>query len=287
VTTIPEEADARDALPTDSIEDVTARLAARGLVHTTPEIVVPKEPRPETAVRFTQLGDDLETPSVEVPEDEWDVESESSAMSRIRCPQCRQTRLWSDDVTRFRCDDCDRAWRWATCSECDALALAVERQESWRCGECDHVNRAWWRTSTARREALLVVAHRRDAAVQVERARVRAGMRRRRWKIIAGGIVGLLAALGFVVVVRSAEPTRTSATAITCDHFERLSTALATNAIGVTEVKAEVQQLEAESAEADGPVQEGVVALAVAGTPGTAEFLVAQTALADACEAAS
>jgi hypothetical protein len=271
----------------ESIDDVRARLTARGILQTQPAIVVPKEPRPETAVRFTQAGDDLVEPVVEVPEDAWDVEPGSRGMSRVRCPQCRQTTPWPDDVTRFRCHDCDRAWRWATCEDCDALALAVERQESWRCGACNHVTRAWWRTPTARRDAELIVVRRRDEVVRIERARVRAGVRKRRWKIIAGGVVGLVGVLGFVVFVRTAEPTKAGATAVTCSHFDRLRTSMATSTLGISEVYAEVAQLKAESGSADPHVQQGVVALAVAGRPGTADFLVAQTALADACEAAT
>jgi hypothetical protein len=173
------------------------------------------------------------------------------------------------------------------CGGCDLLALPMERQESWRCGDCGHFNRSWWRTPSAKRDALAVVTRRRHAAVEAERAKVRAGMRRRRWKIIAGAIAGLIAALAFVVVVKAAEPTAATDTTTTCSHFERLRGQLAGNTLGLSAIKDEVEQLKSESVSADPAVQKGVVDLASAGRPGTASFLVAETALADACEAAA
>ena len=272
----------------ETISEVRARLAARGLLRTEPAIVVPREPRAAPVLPDAPTLADWAEPEVhplEVPEDDWDVEPESNSMSRLRCPQCREPRLWSDDVTRFRCPDCDRAWRWAVCGECDVLALTVERQESWRCAGCNHVNRSWWRTPSARRDAMVVVARRRDAAVQAAKAKVRAGMRRRRWKIIVGAVAGLFLALGFVVVVRSAEPTAAGDTTRTCAAFTKLRSDLASNTLSVTAAEAKISQLKDASVSADAKVQQGVVDLASAGPPGTAEFLVAQTSLADACDA--
>ena len=266
-----------------TIDEVRARLAARGLLRTDAAPVALQEPRVEGLIRFATVLDEAPVPEREAPEDLWDVVPEGSGTSRVRCPQCRDSRVWPNDVTRFCCDDCQRAWRWAVCERCDNLALTVERQESWHCA-CGHFNRSGWRTATARRDALPVVARRRHVAIEADRARVRAGIRRRRWKIIVAGIAGLIAALSFVLVVRTAEPTQASDTATTCGHFGRLRTEMATNSLGVAQVEAEVKRLKGESVGASPSVQKGVVDLAAAGKPGTATFLVAQTALADACE---
>jgi hypothetical protein len=271
------------------IDAVRARLAARGLLQTGPAILVPKEPRPDRPVWIEPAIDDGDerTHPLDVAEDEWDVKPEGSGYAIQPCPQCRGTRSWPVDVTRFRCHICERAWRWAVCQSCEGLSFTIERQESWRC-RCGQLNRAWWRTDAAQRDKLAqgVVVRRRDAAAAAERARVRAGMRKRRWKLIAGAVVGVLLVAVFVIAVRAAEPTQAGGTSATCAHFGRLRANLASGTVGASELSTQLDQLKVESASATPAVQKAVVDLVAAGHPSRTAFLAAQTSLADACAAA-
>jgi hypothetical protein len=175
------------------------------------------------------------------------------------------------------------------CESCDSLALTIERQEAWTCVPCGHATRSWWRTSSAPGDAVEVVARRLSAAAAAERARVRAGMRQRRWKIVTGAFVGLIVVAVFVVAVRAAEPTQVGGTRATCEHFERLRADLSARTartVGPARLNSQLDALTAKSATADASVQKAVVDLAAAGRPGQASFLVAETNLADACAAA-
>lgn len=274
----------------ESIDAVRARLAERGLLVSGPTIVVPRGDRPEPAARPVVFDDVLVEAEGDhhpnaVPEDDWDVTSENGELTSVRCPQCRGTQLTPIDVTRFRCLTCERAWRWAVCEGCDDLGFTVERQESWRCG-CGHFTRAWWRTDTAPRDALVVVARRKDAAAQAVKAEVRAGMRRRRWKIILGAVVGLLAVLVFVGLVRANEG-RAGATGTNeaCRQFGILRSDLASGTLGTAELADRLDAL-ALAAEGGSPaVQEASIELKAIGQPTKAAFLITQTKLADACAA--
>jgi hypothetical protein len=282
------------------IEEVRARLAARGLLATRPAIVVPKEPRPEGAeveaplvpwARPSASGDGGEGPGgaphwSESAADGWDVEP-GGAEVRVRCPGCRTVASRHLESTRLPCESCDRTWRWAVCAGCDALALTLERQESWRCGACGHFTRSWWRTPSYAREATQVVARRRHQAMVDERARVRAGIRKRRWKLIALGAAAAVTAIAVVVGVRVAEPSSAHGTAVACAHAERLGSDVASGTLTPDELDAELEELQRESQSADRRVSDAVVELRAAGRPGTAPFLTARTALADACLAAS
>lgn len=271
------------------IDEVRARLAARGLLATGPAIVVPKEPRPE--------GDDAVTPLVpwtpapaeddgehwsQTAEDDWDIEPGGAEVA-VRCPGCREVRSRQLEATRLPCTTCDRTWRWAVCTGCDVLALTLERQESWRCVGCGHFTRSWWRTPSYARDAMQVVSRRKHQAMLDERARVRAGIRKRRWKLVAVGVVAALAAAGFVVGIRMAEPSTARGTAVACAHVDRLRSGLASGTLTPDQLDAELDELQRESQGADPRVAGAVVDLQAAGAPGTASFLVARTALADAC----
>jgi len=271
------------------IDDVRARLAARGLLATGPAIVVPKEPRPE--------GDEAVIPLVpwtpaptdddgqhwsQIAEDDWDVEPGGAEVT-VRCPGCRQVRARQLEATRLPCAPCDRTWRWAVCAGCDELALTLERQESWRCTGCGHFTRSWWRTPSYVPDAIEVVSRRKHQAMLDERARVRAGIRKRRWKLVALGVAAAVAAAGFVVGVRMAEPSSARGTVVACAHVERLRSGLASGTLTPDQLDAELGELQRESQGADRRVADAVVELRAAGAPGTASFLVARTALADAC----
>lgn len=276
-----------DPAPIDPapIDEVRARLAARGLLRTQPSVVVPKEerrPQPEAPVPVpaaaATVTDEKPKHWAAAPEDAWDVDASSTATTvPVACPRCRDVTDRPLEATRLVCRPCDRAWRWATCGGCDALTLTVERQESWRCAACGQFTRSWWRTPAARRDALHVVARRKHEAMLQERERVRAGMRKRRWKIVVFAVVATAVTAGAVLAVRAAEPSTATGTDVVCAHVARLGPALGEH------IETELPSLEAEAAGADPEVAEAVEGLRAAGPPGSAAFLVARTALVDAC----
>jgi hypothetical protein len=272
--------------PEPSIDEVRARLAARGLLATSPRIEVPKEPRPEGAepVNLTTLDSfDSSGHWADDEADEWDVEPGLEEVT-VRCPQCRDVYFRPLESTRFACPTCDRAWRFAVCEDCDALAFTIERQESWRCGSCGHHNRSWWRTPTAQKTAFDVVARRKHQAIEVERKLIRDGMKKRRWKLVALAVWAAIAAIGVVVGVRMAEPSTATGAATACRHFADIRSSLASGTLDRNALDRELESLHAEAQEATPEVQQAVIALRSA-TPGTSDFLVARTALADACDA--
>ncbi|HUP85945.1 MAG TPA: hypothetical protein VM143_09795 [Acidimicrobiales bacterium] len=267
-----------------SIESIRARLAARGLLVQRPSVIVPREPRPERSVVLHDVLAEAEGdhhPNA-VPEDDWDIPSDGGDLVFVRCPQCRGTQQTPVDVTRFRCVTCERAWRWAVCESCDTVGFTVERQESWRCG-CGYFTRSWWRTDVAPREALVVVARRRDLAAQAARQEVREGMRRRRWKIILGAVVGLLAVLVFVGVVRAGETTAATGTQEACRQFGQLRSALGSGTLDNAQLQQRLTDLDLAAETASTPVREAADELKAVGRPSKAAFLIAQTKLADAC----
>ena len=268
-----------------AIDDVKARLAARGLIATRPAVVVPKEPRPEIVVAPLQ-PEASERHWAEAPEDSWDVDPGDSREVPVRCPQCREVHVVPLQSTRFVCRTGEAAWRWTVCEQCHELLMTTERQESWRCTKCQYANRSWWRTPAAAREASVVVARRGHQAVLEERAKVRAGMRKRRWKLIALGVVAALTAVGIVVGVRMAEPGRARSTAVACASFERLRADLANGTVDAAQLEGALEALESESVGAEPNVVKAVFNLGAAGPPNTSAFLVARTAVADACAAA-
>jgi hypothetical protein len=138
----------------------------------------------------------------------------------------------------------------------------------------------------ARREGLAVVVRRRDVLARAERVKVRAGMRKRRWKIITGAVVGLVLVLGFVVFVRAGETEPPAGTAETCRQFARLRADLASGTLDANEVSESLSRLGDAASVADPPVHDAATELVAVGSPGRAAFLVAQTKLADACDAA-
>ena len=280
-------APSEDVAQAPSIDEVRARLAERGLLATRPRVLVPKEPRPEgEATPLTTfapaLPDDDEAHWAEAEADAWDVEPGSEEVT-VRCPQCREVFFRPLESTRFACPTCDRAWRFAICSECDVVAMTIERQESWRCGSCNHVTRSWWRAPTAHRLAFDVVARRKHQAVEEQRRLVREGMRKRRWKLIAFAVWSAILAIGIVVGFRMAQPSAASGTDVTCTHFNRLRSDIASGTMTASQLKNELQALQVEADDAHADVQKAVLDLTAAGAPGTSSFLIARTAVADAC----
>ena len=271
----------------ETIDAVRARLAERGLLVTGPAIVVPRGDRPERPVVFDDVLVEAEGehhPNA-VPEDDWDVASENGELVHVRCPQCRGTQRTPIDVTRFRCLTCERAWRWAVCGGCDEIGFTIERQETWRCG-CGAITRSWWRTDTASRDAAVVVARRKDALAQAVKAEVRAGMRRRRWKLILGAVVGVVALLIFVGLVRAKEGSAVATgTNEACRQFGVLRSDLGSGTLDAATLAERLDALALAAEGASPTVEEAVVELKAVGQPSKAAFLIAQTKLADACAA--
>jgi len=284
--------DAHEAMPEPStgsaepsIDEVRARLAARGLLATSPRIEVPKEPRPEGAepINLTTLDTfDAGSHWADDEADEWDVEPGLEEVT-VRCPQCRDVYFRPLESTRFACPSCDRAWRFAVCGECDVLAFTMERQESWRCGSCGNHNRSWWRTPTAQKTAFDVVARRKHQAIEVERKLIREGMKKRRWKLVALAVWAAIAAIGVIVGVRMAEPSTAAGSEVACRHFDAIRSGLASGTLDRAGLDRELEKLHTEAQGAEEVVQKAVIDLRAA-TPGTSEFLVARTTLADACD---
>lgn len=282
-----------DVIPQDagevSRDEVRARLAARGLIATTPAIVIPREPRPEPApvepgeAPSAEDDEEHEAHWAESEQDRWDVEP-GTETSTVACPQCRRTITLPLEATRVSCETCERTWRYATCSHCDELALTIERQESWRCAKCGGFSRSWWRTDTAQYIARRVLTKRREVHNAELRRIAREGMRARRWKLVVFAVVCAL--LGAVVVfgTRAAEPEGKTGAAVACPHFRSILEDVATGRMTQTELDAELEQLELESADVEelsGPASD----LRAAGSASTPAFVAARGAMVDACGA--
>jgi hypothetical protein len=189
------------------------------------------------------------------------------------------------DATGYRCDNCDKVWRWAICTSCHHLSLTIARQESWRCGECAAYSRSWWRTGTAAREAEEVPRRKRADAAERERQRILAMARRRRWKLVVAGVVVVLLAGASALIFSSTDASSPAEqTRATCANWTRLKSDIANGSLTPTQLaqKLRDQADAAETAEPD--VQLAAHELAGAGRPGDATFLVASTALSDACD---
>ena len=270
------------AASSPEIDAIKARLASRGLLTTRPRVTVPEELR--KAVEdgrpiSTFIPRDVEEAISQL--DEWDLPPGNEDVA-VRCRQCHDVFMRPLEATRFVCPACDRGWRWAICGACDQMSFTVERQESWRCG-CGAFNRSWWRTTTARREALAVVARRRQHALEAERRAVRDGMRRRRWKLVAFAVVAALVAVSIPVGFRLSQ-SQAGGTSATCAHWFRLRPAITNGTIVGDELDRELDALAGEAETADAPVRDAASALAAARL-GTTAFLAARASLGDACEA--
>ena len=269
-----------------SVDEIKARLQARGLLASGPAIVIPKEPRPEPAP-----GSENE-PAPVVPDevhwseserDEWDVEP-GDDRTTVACPRCRTTLDVPLEATRVRCDDCERTWRYAVCDGCNELSLTVERQESWCCAKCGAYSRSWWRTDTPEYLSKRVLGKRLEVHAEQQRAIVREGMRARRWKLIVFAIVCALLAAVIVGVTRASEPGAPAGRDVACGHFRELLEAIAAGNTSQTQIDEKLEQIETEAgndAELSGPISD----LRASSVPTSGGFVVARSALIDACGA--
>lgn len=267
-----------------SLDEVRARLEARGLIANAPPILIPKEPRPEPAPTTDVVvapAEPTETHWAESDRDGWDVEP-GPERSTVACPQCRESVDVALEATRVPCARCDRMWRFAICEQCDELALTMERQESWRCSHCGDFTRSWWRTDGATFVAPRVLGRRRDALAREERERVRDGMRRRRWKLVTFAAVAAVLAGVIVGAGRAAESAGPTGAAVACPHFREILEGIATGRLAQGQLDGELERLADEAGDdvaLSGPVSE----LRAAPTPTSAAFISARSALVDAC----
>jgi hypothetical protein len=109
-------------------------------------------------------------------------------------------------------------------------------------------------------------------------------MRKRRWKIVAFGVVGLVLVLGMVAYIRLNDPSTSLGTRATCNSVDRLRSDLASGRLSRQDFRIRLRQIQDQSNGVDTDVSDAVVELAGAGEPGTTRFLVAQTNLGDACD---
>ena len=277
------------------LEALKERLRARGVLTDVPAVVIPKEPRPAVADGDAPISDadvkadadvgaDHEPHWAESPYDAWDVDPGPAPETvDVACPRCRTSLAVPRQATRVSCASCDLSWRYGVCERCRKLDLAMERQESWRCHDCGHFSRSWWRTPSHRLLALNVLARRQEAIAVEQRRLVREGMRMRRWKIIVFGVVASLAVAIFVLSTRAAEPDGASGRTAACQHFRSILEDVAAGRMPPAELDAELEELELQ-VEGEGPeLAAAVSGMRAASGPTAPEFISSRAAFVDAC----
>lgn len=192
------------------------------------------------------------------------------------------------DATEYTCALCGSEWVWAICSACDRLELALAGQESWRCDSCARYTRSWWRTPSARSEAIEVRRRRAAHRAAILEARLAGPRRKRRLILVAVGATLVLAAAvaAFVITVdrggSEAEHTR-----IACTRFETFRSDLANGALRGDRLAAELATIREHAERGDVSLAVAARDLTPPAQPDSAAFLVAQTRFAQACAALS
>lgn len=267
------------------LDEVRARLAARGLIASAPAIVIPKEPRPDPPAPASSFEQEQQQEAhwAESDRDGWDVEPGPERV-RVPCPQCHDLVDVAVEATRVPCERCDRMWRFAVCQHCDELHLTMERQESWRCSHCKEFTRSWWRTEGAAYVAPRVIGRRRDQLAKEERARVREGMRRRRWKLVAFAAVAAVVAGIILGAGRAAESAGPTGAAVACPHFRDILEGVASGRLSQEQLEDELDQLGHEAGE-EPELAQPVAELQTWRVPTSPGFIAARGVLVDACGA--
>ena len=268
-----------------SLDEVRARLSARGLIASAPPILIPKVPRPEPAEPLVpvQPSEPKEAHWAESERDGWDVEPGPERVA-VACPQCRTKVDVPVEATRVPCEPCDRMWRFAVCQRCDELSLTMERQESWRCSHCGEFTRSWWRTEGATYVAPRVIGRRRDQLAKEERERIREGMRRRRWKLVVFAAVAAVLAGVIVGAGRAAESAGPTGAEVACPHFRDILEGVATGRMPQAELDQELELLASEAGD-EAELAQPIAELQASSVPTSPGFIAARGVLVDACGA--
>lgn len=197
----------------------------------------------------------------------------------VVCPRCATSQSVPVSAVAHECQRCSWEWRFAVCGTCDTLACTLEYLESWQCRSCGTFNRSWWKTTDAKRDAIVVA----------ERRRAEHATHLGRWVAVAGTALALLVAAGWFAMPRqSAEESEQAAARTACRRFDQLRRDEASGALTRTALLREVEAVRAEAAGAPAGVRAGAAELAAAVTTGTdsTRFAAAMTSLADACRSA-
>ena len=260
------------------LEDVRARLEARGLLRTGSGAGA------AASFRLPEIA----SPTIVLPDaGDGQVASEAIVVAgaplvAVACPSCAASRHVGINRTGFECTACDEAWRWAICSGCDRLALTSERQESWRCRACDGLMRSWWRTSlptdeptrVIRRRTAQFASHTATAVVHEQRTSNRRTLVR-----VALAALALVLVLAGVAVARAAGGVSSGSP---CGQFDRLVGQIQTGTLQGDAAQVELRAL-AEAAGDRADLRSAANAMAAAPSVMSTEFAVARTAFQDAC----
>lgn len=289
---VPDEPDQVEASDADDGDrdarrrEIRARLEARGLLTNTPEDQMSRSYLPLPPVTPPPSSPEVENHWAATEFDTWDVEP-GDEQTVVRCPQCRAECTIPVEATRLWCGRCARAWRFAPCRHCGHLGLTVEQQESWRCTVCEKFSRSWWRTDTAPRLAVGVVARRRDQIVREERELALEGVRRRRWRLIVFALAAALVAVAVLILVpRSDGSIGPTGRTVACGHFRQMLEDIASGRLSQSGLDEELSLLERQVEGENERLRSTVADLRVGRTPTSPGFIAARAELVDQCEGA-
>ena len=272
----------------ETIEQIRARLAARGLLRAS-STPVPQPVLPSARPRRATFSSDFEQATNaalegEVDELDFAPAATPTTLGAAACPACGTSYGVPGDRTGFRCRSCERAWRWGICQSCDQMSLTPEKQDSWRCPLCGHFTRSWWRAPEPAAHKSSVVDRRKRALNRLEEEHRKALRRKnRRLYLVAAALVAVLAGIGGVALVRK-PPSAGDVAASICSSYGRLKSDIVNGTASHDDVSARLADMERRAKDAPGNLHGAVSALAAAGPPGTAAFLVAQADVSAACE---
>lgn len=198
----------------------------------------------------------------------------------VRCPRCANLEQVDSTATSARCPSCAARWRWAICGTCDELNVPFEWDEAWRCRSCGATNRSWWRTPDAAR---------REPAIRRRRAKeAESGLRP---YLIGAGVLVVVLVIGVIYAIphTSAAEKRRQASGPACITFDKLKSEEANGSLGLAEVRSRADAIARAAVPGTTALNGAAQRLLAAATstgPGSDDFLAAETAMDEACEAA-
>ena len=279
-TDLTADAPARPTEADDRLEDVKARLEARGMLRTATQPVALPEIISSPAIVLHDAGDGTASA----------MSATSSAtavagapMADVRCPGCTAIRPVGVNRTGFECRSCRDGWRWAICSHCDRMVVTHEGQDTWRCRVCDGLTRAWWRTTRPTDEPSRIIRRRAqqfaELRVEADIAVRRETTRRAAWRSTAIAAVGAIAAAALLVIANSTFNGAGSGAA--CGAFHRISGQIQSGALTGAAAERELKALVEQSS--DPKMQAAAIEMATAPSTASVQVAAAQTRFVDAC----